>query len=67
LGVAVAGKADQIKGQAKEAVGDLTGDKDLKAEGTADRRAGEAKEQVGKVENKVDEAIDKVTGILHEK
>jgi uncharacterized protein YjbJ (UPF0337 family) len=31
------GKADQVKGQAKEAVGDLTGNKDLKAEGTADR------------------------------
>jgi len=45
----VAGKADQMKGKAKEAVGDLTGNKDLKSEGKADRQAGEAKEQVGKL------------------
>jgi uncharacterized protein YjbJ (UPF0337 family) len=63
----MAGKADQVKGQAKEAVGDLTGNKDLKAEGTADRKAGEAKEQVAKAEKKVDEAIDKVKGIFHKK
>jgi uncharacterized protein YjbJ (UPF0337 family) len=39
-----------MKGKAKEAVGDLTGNKDLKSEGKADRQAGEAKEKVGKVE-----------------
>ena len=37
-----------MKGQGKEVVGDLTGNKDLKAEGTADRQAGEVKEKVGK-------------------
>jgi len=63
----MAGKADQRKGQAKEVVGDLTGDKDLKAEGTADRHAGEVKEKVGKVEEKVDEGIDKVKGVFHKK
>ena len=63
----MAGKTDQMKGKAKEAAGDLTGNKDLKAEGKADRQAGEAKEQVGKVEEKVDEAIDKVQGVLHKK
>jgi len=60
----MAGKTDQAKGKAKEAVGDLTGNKDLKAEGTADRKAGEVKEQVGKVEKKVDEAVDKVKGVF---
>ena len=63
----MAGKADQIKGKAKEAVGDLTGSKDLKSEGKADRQAGEAKEKVGKVEAKVDEVIDKAKGVLHPK
>ena len=63
----MAGKADQVKGQTKEAVGDLTGNKDLKAEGAADRQAGEVKETVGKVEKKVDEAIDKVKDALHTK
>jgi len=61
----VAGKTDQMKGKAKEAVGDLTGSKDLKSEGKADRQAGEVKEKVGKVEEKVDEGIDRVKGVLH--
>ncbi len=61
----MAGKADQMKGQAKEAVGDLTGNRDLKAEGTADRQAGEVKEEVGKVEKKVEEAVDRVKDVFH--
>ena len=63
----VAGKADQMKGKAKEAVGDLTGNKDLKSEGKADRQGGEAKEKVGKVEEKVGEVIDKAKEVLHPK
>jgi uncharacterized protein YjbJ (UPF0337 family) len=61
----MAGKTDQMKGKAKGAVGDLTGNKDLKSEGKADRHAGEVKEKVGKVEEKVEEGIDKVKDILH--
>src|SRR5664280_595682 len=53
----MAGKADQMKGKAKEAVGDLTGNKDLKSEGKADRQAGKAKEKVGKVEEKVGDCL----------
>jgi len=52
-------KTDQVKGQAKEAVGNLTGDKDLESEGTADRRAGEAKEEVDHAKGKVEEVIEK--------
>jgi uncharacterized protein YjbJ (UPF0337 family) len=63
----MAGKADQMKGKAKEAVGDLTGNKHLKSEGKGDRKAGEAKENVGKVEEKVEEVIDKAKGVLHPK
>ena len=63
----MAGKTDQMKGQAKEAVSDLTGNKDLKAEGAADRQAGEVKETVGKVEDKVDKSIDKVKGVFQKK
>jgi len=63
----MAGKIDQMKGKAKEAVGDLTGNKDLNSEGTADRRAGEVKEKVGEVEEKVEEAIDKAKQVLHPK
>jgi uncharacterized protein YjbJ (UPF0337 family) len=61
------GRTEQTKGRVKEAVGDLTGNKDLKAEGQADRHAGEVKEAIGKVEEKVDEAIDKVKGVIHPK
>jgi uncharacterized protein YjbJ (UPF0337 family) len=63
----MAGNADQMKGKAEEAVGDLTGNKDLKSEGTADRQAGEAKEKAGEAKEKVEEAIDKVKGVLHPK
>ena len=61
------GKTDQMKGKAKEAVGDLTGNKDLKSEGEADRRAGEAKEKAGKVEEKVEDVIDKAKDVVHPK
>jgi uncharacterized protein YjbJ (UPF0337 family) len=55
----MAGKTDQVKGRAKEAVGSLTGDKDLKSEGKVDRRAGETKEKLGHVHDKIEETIDK--------
>ena len=63
----MAGKTDQMMGKAKEAVADLTGNQDLKAEGTADRQDGEVKEKVGKVKEKVDEAIDKLKGVFQKK
>jgi len=55
----MAGKTDQVKGKVKEAVGSLTGDKDLESEGKADRHAGEAKEKLDHAQDKVEEAIDK--------
>jgi len=63
----MSGKAEQMKGKAKEAVGDLTGNEDLQSEGKADRHAGEAKEKVGKVEEKVEEVIDKAKDVVHPK
>src|ERR1017187_9730320 len=55
----MAGKTEQVKGQAKEAAGSLTGNKDLESEGKADRRAGEAKERVGHAKDKLEEGIGK--------
>ena len=52
-------ETDQVKGQAKEAAGSLTGDKDLESEGKADRRAGEAKEKLDHAKGKIEEVIDK--------
>ena len=51
---------DDLKGRAKEAVGDLTDNKDLKNEGKADRAGGKAKEEVNDVKDKVEDTIDKV-------
>jgi uncharacterized protein YjbJ (UPF0337 family) len=59
-------KTDQVKGQVKEAAGNLTGDKDLESEGKADRRAGEAKEKVGHAKDKVEEVIDKAKDKVEE-
>jgi len=56
----MAGKTEQVKGQGKEAVGRLTGNKDLQAEGKTDRQAGEAKEKVGHAKDKVEEVVEKV-------
>jgi uncharacterized protein YjbJ (UPF0337 family) len=55
----MAGKTEQVKGHAKEAVGSLTDNKDLESEGTTDRRAGEAKERVGHVKDKLEVVIEK--------
>jgi len=62
----MAGKTDQVKGKVKEAVGSLTGDKDLESEGKADRRAGEVKEKVDHAQDKVEEVIDKAKGKAEE-
>lgn len=74
----MAGKVEQAKGQAKQMVGSLTGNKDLESEGKADRRAGETKEKVRhvkdeaeglleKIEHKTGEAIDKAKDSSHRK
>jgi uncharacterized protein YjbJ (UPF0337 family) len=57
--------ADQLKGKLKQAVGDLTGDDDLKKEGKADEKAGDIKEVLedakDKAEGLVDWVKDKIT------
>ncbi|QEC47357.1 CsbD family protein [Baekduia soli] len=52
------GTTDDLKGRAKEAAGDLTGDRDLKNEGKVDRAS-------GSVKDKVDDTADKVKDLLH--
>jgi uncharacterized protein YjbJ (UPF0337 family) len=53
----IAGKADQIKGKIKQAVGHATDDPDLHDEGVADEAAGEVQEGFGTVKRKVGEAV----------
>jgi uncharacterized protein YjbJ (UPF0337 family) len=53
------GTADEMKGRAKEAAGDLTDDKGLKNEGKVDRATGSAKDAIGDAGDKVKDAVNK--------
>ena len=57
----MSGKTDDLKGRAKEAAGDLSGDDDLQREGKADQTKGKVKEQVDDAKNWVEAKVDKVT------
>jgi uncharacterized protein YjbJ (UPF0337 family) len=56
---------DDLKGRAKEAVGDMTDDERLKREGKADRASGKAKEKLDHLEDRAEDAIDSVKEKLH--
>jgi uncharacterized protein YjbJ (UPF0337 family) len=51
--------ADELKGRAKEAAGDLTGDEDLQREGKVDQATGKAKDAVDDAGDKVKDALDR--------
>lgn len=51
------GTADKLKGHAKEAAGDLTGDKELKAKGKFDQAVGKAKEFAADAKEKAEELL----------
>lgn len=53
-------KGEELKGRAKEAGGDLTGDEDMKREGKADQAS-------AKVKDAADDAVDKVKGVFNKK
>ena len=52
-------RGDKVKGDLKQAGGDLTGDRSLKNEGRADKASGSAKDAVNKVTDKVKDVIRK--------
>jgi uncharacterized protein YjbJ (UPF0337 family) len=53
----VSEKSDEIKGRAKEAGGDLTGDDDLKNEGKVDQAKSTVKEKLDDAGDKVKDAV----------
>ena len=53
------GSMDKAKGHTKEAVGDLTGDQDMKDEGKVDRASGKLKDTVGGVADKAKKLLRK--------
>lgn len=62
----MAGEADKIKGRAKQAIGDLTGDDDLEREGELDEAAAEVKETLGDIEEGAKDAVDDVRERLND-
>jgi uncharacterized protein YjbJ (UPF0337 family) len=48
---------DEVKGRAKEAAGDLTGNRDLEREGKVDRAS-------GSVKDKINDITDRLKGLL---
>ena len=53
------GKIGRAKGKVKQAVGDLTHDDDLKAEGRVDEAVGKVREAVGRTRRRAGAAIEK--------
>jgi uncharacterized protein YjbJ (UPF0337 family) len=54
----IEGSANQAKGAAKEAVGTVTGDAKLKAEGAADKTKGKVQNAIGGVKDAVRDAAN---------
>ena len=54
------GAVDQITGKIKQAVGTVTGNDDLKAEGQADESVGKVESAVGKVSRKAGDVITQI-------
>jgi uncharacterized protein YjbJ (UPF0337 family) len=49
---------DDLKGRAKEAVGDLTDNDDMKREGKLDQASGKVKDTVDDVKDKIGDALN---------
>jgi uncharacterized protein YjbJ (UPF0337 family) len=58
-------KSDDLKGRAKEAVGDLTDNDELKREGQADRAGGKAKEVIENAGEKAKDLVDEIKDKVH--
>ena len=54
------GKADELKGKAKQAWADLTDDERLHQEGVEDEAAGDVEQTLGRGRRKVGEAIEDI-------
>jgi len=54
--------SDEMKGRVKEAVGDLTDDRDLQREGKVDKASGKAKDTIDKAGDKAKDALGRNGG-----
>jgi len=60
-GERVEGAVDEVKGHAKSAWGDLTGDERTKAEGEIDKAKGNIKQGMADAKDRIDQAARDVT------
>ena len=51
------GTFDDMKGRAKEAAGDVTGNDDLRREGKVDRASGSIKDKLDRLTDKIKDAL----------
>lgn len=51
-------KREELKGRAKEAAGDLTGDESLKREGKLDQASAASKKKIDDVADAIKDAVD---------
>ena len=56
----IQGKAEALKGRAKQAVGNLTNNPDLVNEGQVDETAGKTQDAIGHARRKVGEAVKNI-------
>ena len=61
------GKIDELKGEAKQKIGDLTEDEDLQAEGKKDELKGEGKGALGTVKDAGQDLKDRAKDALDKK
>lgn len=61
----VKGKWEQAKGTVKDKAGEVTGDRDLEAEGEAQKAGGELQEGWGATKRKVSNAIEDVADAVN--
>ncbi|AWB83170.1 CsbD family protein [Corynebacterium liangguodongii] len=62
--MAFEGKADQLKGNIKEGLGEVAGDKSLENEGKADQLGGQIREKASEVGDAVKDKVNEVAGKL---
>jgi uncharacterized protein YjbJ (UPF0337 family) len=62
----VKGKWEQAKGTVKDKAGEITGDRELEAEGEAEHASGKAREAWGGVKRGVSNALDSVSDAINE-
>ena len=54
------GKGKQVKGSAKEKLGELSGNRDLQERGNQERVEGRVQERLGRAKRKVGEAVEEL-------